>query len=320
MTFNSNGTISNSTYYLKKQKSLSFIHIGSLKEQTKKAFGEMFTDTEVTIQKILLFQPKTWLATESIEWVSAIWWCRLMKSYSSKRLKNVRILSPNVGQYLLLPTNIRSIEPTFYNNLPLESECWLIPFNIKGNHWVLAIVDFDKGTFSYIDPFGNTQQETQHYINTFQLFLANMRFWAGETLPDDRKTVQKNILQLKCFKFTAVQMQYEKQQKSDFSNCGIYVLAYIDLYLKTKNIIGNINIEKIREDCIKEIIASVSVDVCLYCCSEKNLNNLNKTTTCFTCKRFICKVCEKKADLFRTEMTSMFICILCRVNEKENKL
>lgn len=46
-----------------------------------------------------------------------------------------------------------------------------MPFLINKNHFCLAIADFQKKTFTYINPLGNEILRTNKYLKSFLLFL-----------------------------------------------------------------------------------------------------------------------------------------------------
>lgn len=270
--FYDNGSVKNSNYY-KKLASKQDIVIGSLKHLTDTAFGKTIVMNNLTTQEYNLFNPDVWLSTSSIEFVSAIIW-----SNSSLKLKT-NVLSSNLGHYIFCkPDQVKNKE--FYELLPNESDCWIIPFNLYNIHWVLAVVNFKLKNFLYLDPMGNKKNADIATMNTFVKFYK----------------VINNSFTLKI-----QNIEYSKQPSSDSVNCGIFVLQYINAILNQRILVNLKNSNDYREECKQMLLENVSIDVCLYCQSEKS--RYTSLCVCCFCKRFLCFKCN--SSRFN------FTCVLC---------
>lgn len=211
LEFNANGTVATENYYNLLPTNQNII-IGNLKHLTDMLFGKLIMATDLTLIELNLFNDKVWLSTTSIELMSAIIW------NNSKLKLETSVLSPKVGNVIFCQNNTKPMNNEFYELLP-NQKCWIIPFNIRNMHWVLAFVNFELGIFGYLDPLSNCRLDILKYKDKFEQFY---------------KHIYPNSKELKIHKF-----DYEKQQ--DSYNCGIYVLLYIECILNKKQLIISTN-------------------------------------------------------------------------------
>lgn len=80
------------------------------------------------------------------------------------------------------------IEGNFYhdflNRFEITAPVLVLPVNVSRNHWCLAIADFDKLTFSFIDPMANKTFDSKQgniYYNKlkpfFSILMLNSKHW-----------------------------------------------------------------------------------------------------------------------------------------------
>lgn len=161
----SNGTVASPNFYdfIETEKN---IVIGSLEHLTDSAFGKTFImESDLTIVEINVFNDKQWLSTSSIELVSAIIW------NNSKLKLDASVLSPNIDNEIFGENNSDPKHVEFYELFPnREISCWIIPFNVRNSHWVLAIVNLKFGFFGFSYPLSYSLADTIKYKTSFNFF------------------------------------------------------------------------------------------------------------------------------------------------------
>lgn len=182
----------------------------------------------------------------------------------------------------------------FLNNFRITASIFVFPVNVNQNHWCLAIADFEKATFGFIDSQIQRRNmalnQSERYYKKFQLFF---NFY-------NKKFNTSFGLNLKI-------VTYDHAVQTDSYNCGVFVIHFFKQFSKGKALTLETNINDFR-DHIKYMILSESENVqhmCPLCCHCVNENN--QYNKCDYCKRSFCISC-----LERNNMLFQNCCYFCK--------
>jgi Ulp1 protease family, C-terminal catalytic domain len=161
------------------------------------------------------------------------------------------------------------------------------------SHWYLIVIDIDRKLFIIVDP------KNPQVIIRKEIWMANIVnvLKTDLQLPDDR------------WKFGFVmpsQVQLPQQGIEDSVNCGIFVIAYVDLMFGKCSIQDPTMLRSIYRSEILETSMSM-INFCLFC--GKNLEKIFFKLMCLRCRRWLCCKCVKISV-----ENEKFECFFCKNN------
>lgn len=190
------------------------------------------------------------------------------------------IINSDLNLFNILTCNL-STQILFHGNLSIyllkkielyENDLLVMPILINDNHYCLAIADFEKSEFTYLDPFGNEQysHQSQSTFRNFKNFLMLYK----------ENNKEKSFINLNWT------LKYQLQvNQIDSYNCGIYVIYFFEQMTKSQSLQQYVDLDLLRKK-LMVLVLSESDNVlyrCIYCgYSENNLEIQN----CNSCKRF----------------------------------
>ncbi|EEZ99552.1 hypothetical protein TcasGA2_TC000134 [Tribolium castaneum] len=171
---------------------------------------------------------------------------------------------------------------------------WLLPLLINQNHWCFVIIDFDKKTFSFINPLKiSNLNQTETYLKKFLLGIRAPR----------------------RFSFTHWRCNIFKHpvQKNAY-DCGVYVLLFAEKFIKEENpdLYSCYEPEEFRI-ILRNLLLEMSDDMenrCLIC-GQLNLNVTTDWVECDSCKRWIMLNCLPPR-LAPSNISENFTCFACQ--------
>jgi Ulp1 family protease len=115
--------------------------------------------------------------------------------------------------------------------VPKIAKYFLMPCNLRGNHWTLLIVDIQQKSIMHLDSY-NYSNPTKEEVANIQ---KNLRlFYAVECSGD--------LVNVKC------------AQQKDSINCGIFVIHFIELLAQGKSFLTPCDTDRMRATIFKALI------------------------------------------------------------------
>jgi Ulp1 protease family, C-terminal catalytic domain len=192
-------------------------------------------------------------------------------------------------------------EASFLEVFNFEHRFMIMPL-ADGVHWDLVILDTEKAIFFYFNSLTPNTRLLNQAQAKLQKFLTFVLQFNNPANKNKKKLPIPKRWKVKTFK-------YNRQSKKDHSNCGIYVLNYIQQFLKSQCV------EKLKEFnpktnrlYWKKLILATSDNLsnaCLKCAIE----NENTYITCIKCIRKVHTSCLWKKQCPKDPAN--YTCPLC---------
>lgn len=115
--------------------------------------------------------------------------------------------------------------------MPINNE---IPSaKIKGTHWLLAVIDFEKGEIVFYDSLREADKEYTRYYGPI---IEKLLFYKGQlddaaTKPNDRITPEMTDRAAKVGKLK-MRVERDYKQQDDGCSCGVFVCKQVELLLQ----------------------------------------------------------------------------------------
>lgn len=149
---------------------------------------------------------------------------------------------------------------------------------VNGNHFCLGLVDFEKSTFSFLDPLGTSKKKTAFYFRKLAKFIdAHNTFF--------KTNYDCTSLKTKC---------YEHILQRDGYNCGPLIVYFFDKLSKNESLNISCDMKQYRQQLQYLLInkASNMSEQCLLCARKCLSIEANR---CDFCKRYVHIKCNSNA-------------------------
>lgn len=157
-----------------------------------------------------------WLSNFIIDLALA---CMLQENAIDK--KEITVVNCNVSGIIFRTHAISREEAEVYSEdelkvIPTFNKKLIMPVNVGGSHWVLAIANIQKKIFNLIDPMGNERnykdQYFAYFLNTLGKLKYNIDNWKNNSV------------------------EHVRQKTNDNYNCGVYVLLFAERTITEKSL------------------------------------------------------------------------------------
>lgn len=204
--------------------------------------------------------------------------------------KKYEIIGSNYATVIFSHT---TYTPFFVRKIKLNSHTSIaLPILIGGNHWCLAIADFENKIFKFLDPFGSTHYNTNQKLNIFIRFLEQYNKIHAENLVTTgwRTKVETHIIQ------------------KDAYNCGAYIIYFFQRLVKGLPLSTPCDIDDYRKVLKKELIqTSICMRQKCFLCA-RNVDMFD-SVLCIHCSRRTHKKCLTSQSDYTITAD---ICTMCK--------
>lgn len=178
----------------------------------------------------------------------------------------------------------------FIGNVSLTKRKLVLPCIVNGNHFCLALVNFDENTFSFLDPMGSTTVKNNYYLKKFENFIFRY-----------------NEYHNKNYNFKNMKIFFHKHliQKDNF-NCGPLITYFFHQIINLKPANEPCDLAKYRIQ-LKDLLlkeASNMKNICLFCARQ-----CEDSLQCVSCLRYMHQNCAK---IDEHSCIKFKICDICR--------
>lgn len=127
-----------------------------------------------------------------------------------------------------LPIKVRQNQQ---NMVPKTAKYFLMPCNLRGNHWTLLVVDIGQKSLMHLDSNNGSSLTKDEVVNIQKALMA---FYAVEC--------SGNIIKVQC------------AQQKDSENCGIFVIHFIELLAQGKSFLTPCDTDQLRGTIFKALV------------------------------------------------------------------
>lgn len=187
-----------------------------------------------------------------------------------------------------------------------ENKIVVLPWNVNGNHWIIAIIDFNKKECMIMNPFRPKD------ILCTDLFIELSLRMKENGIYGDKKDFP-------LFNFISCPMKNILVQKDNY-NCGVFIIYYMFTIISESNFDPMFNPDEYRLYLKKYLLKNSEnmTEVCLYCNRMSSVhrcdNDQNRVdwVSCTRCGRWIPLNCIPKEDRLENYEKIVFLCVLCQ--------
>ena len=215
---------------------------------------------------------------------------------SAEADNTINVLWKHTGGILQIKLNCDHV----LNKILLANKTLILPVNLSGNHWCLAIANFKEKTYVYLDPLALSNQ--RKHLCDFLAYINLRNSFTTEQIGTDGWTIKKPP---------------HLPTQQDGNNCGVYILYYATQIIRGARAKTTFEPEEFRREIAKKILkacpnmrhlcvkcgkdefymADLSVSNMVQCnaclrwyhlkCSRPLITNLEDVYQCFLCKRYL---------------------------------
>lgn len=203
----------------------------------------------------------------------------------------------NANDYSIIDAHISSqlfrdcskVEKGFFEKAFSCSATYIImPTLINNNHWCLGVVDKINNTFSWINPWGESEKVSQIYLKKFLDIMHTLN-----------SELCHNTWRIKLLPHT-------KQASNDNDNCGVYVLYFFQQFLANKPLDNPVDIMEYRKALQLFLLKSSDcmTPLCISC-SRSDINE--QKLFCRCCLRYYHLRCADTPDFDMCELCTQYL-------------
>jgi len=190
-----------------------------------------------------------------------------------------------------------------------ENGLVVLPWNVNGNHWIVAIVDFSTNQCMIMDPMKPVDIDNRINENRFKDLCKGMK---NNCVYGDKKDFP--LLNLISCPKENIPVQ------TDGYNCGVFVIYYVFTIISKSQFDPDFNPTEYRIYLKKYLLENSEdiTNVCLYCNSLSNRHRCEgnqsvvEWVSCTRCCRWIAINCIPEEDRIDDYESSDFLCLLCQ--------
>jgi hypothetical protein len=235
--------------------------------------------------------------------------CLALKVYEL-RLNNVQVLQCEIVQKLMEKRDVgKNKDGKFQKILFEENKIVVLPWNVNGNHWIIAIIDFNKKECIIMDPY--RPKDIHNTLCTDRFIELSSRMEENGVYGEKKDFPLLNFIQCPM-KNIPVQ--------NDIYNCGVFIIYYMFTIISDSNFDPMFSPDEYRF-CLKKYLLKKSenmTEVCLYCNRMSNVHRCEEDqnrvdwVSCTRCGRWVALNCIPKRDRVENYEKIIFLCMLCQ--------